>query len=259
MSQPEIDLKQLQKTVQVNRQVINRLKERVTLLENALELVCGDEQMQWLYRNRRERMDATVPLFSPSRAAFHLARYEFACRYVENKSVVDIACGTGYGSRMLIETGKAHSVTGVDVCAETIDYAAACHHIPGCEFVCAEATATGLSPDTLDVVVSFETIEHVQDDAALLAEFARLLKPDGLLICSTPNQWPLEIAPHHVREYSRGSFCQLLQRRFQILHLFNQNSGSDFQYNHSQPAGIVAATDDNAGLAECFLAVARLQ
>ncbi|MGI9519892.1 MAG: class I SAM-dependent methyltransferase [Pirellulaceae bacterium] len=259
MNQPEIDLNQLQKTVRVNRQVINRLKERVSLLEDALELVCGDEQMQWLYRNRRERMDATVPMFAPSRAAFHLARYEFACRYVEHKTVADIACGTGYGSRMLIETGKAHSVTGVDVCAETIDYATDRHHLTGCEFVCADATSTGLSPDSLDVVVSFETIEHVQDDEALINEFARLLKADGLLICSTPNQWPLDIAPHHVREYDRDSFNNLLNHQFQVLHLYNQNSGSDFQYNHDQPAGITPTTYENHELAECFLAVARLR
>ena len=75
MTQPEIDFVQLQKTVQVNRQVINRLKERVTLLESALELICGDERMQWLYQHRSERMDATVPMFPESRAAFHLARY----------------------------------------------------------------------------------------------------------------------------------------------------------------------------------------
>ena len=252
----EIDLVQLDKMARVNRQVINRLKERVSILENALALTCDDPQMAWLYRNRSERMDATVELFSKARAAFHLARYEFAAQFVDGKSVADLACGTGFGVRYLAEQGKAANVTGVDLCEQAIQYANAKHCVQACSFVAADATDTSLPPESFDVVTSFETIEHVDDDGALIAEFARILKPGGMLICSTPNQWPLEIAPHHVRVYDRKSFTKVLSGSFDIQSMHNQNSGSDFKYNHQQPAGITPTTDDNQDSAECFLAVA---
>ena len=121
MNQPEIDLVQLQKTAAVNRQVINRLKERVSLLENALGLVCEDPHLGWLYRNRSERMDATVPMFPKSRANFHLARYEFAAERVAGKTVADIACGTGYGVRVLSQHSAGITRPAVkiaDICLE---------------------------------------------------------------------------------------------------------------------------------------------
>ncbi len=257
MSRSEVDLVQLQKTVQVNRQVINRLKERVSLLESALSLVCDDPQMAWLYRNRSERMDAGVPLFPKARSDFHMARYQFAAAWVANRTVADIACGTGYGVRCLAETGQAESVVGIDICEQAVAYARSRHSATGCRFQVAEAADCGLQSESLDVVTSFETIEHVPDDRALVREFARVLKPGGVLICSTPNAWPLEIAPHHVREYDREIFLQVLGENFIVRELFNQNSGTDFRYNHEQPAGIVPCTDENQMLAECFIAVAE--
>ena len=68
----------------------------------------------------------------------------------------------------------------------------------------------------IDIVVSFETIEHVPDDCALIAEFRRVLRPGGQLIVSTPNQWPLADAPFHVREYDRQSFEAVLDPRFRL-------------------------------------------
>ncbi len=250
-------LQQLQTTVNVNRQALNRLKERVNLLERALELVCDDPQMLWLYRNRSERMDATVPMFPADRAEFHMARYEFAATQVDGMVVADIACGTGYGCRTLRETGNANRVVGVDISPKAIDYAAAKHGLAGVEFQCADAAATRLDANSFDCIVSFETIEHVDDAHHLIDEFSRLLKPSGKLICSTPNNWPLDIAPHHVRVYDRVSFRALLETQFTIERLYNQNSGSDFKYNHGQPAGMVETTDENFQLAECFIAVAR--
>ena len=255
MDRPEIDLVQLQKTANVNRQVINRLKERVSILENALSLVCHDPQMGWLYQNRSERMDATVPMFPKGRADFHLARYEFAALRVAGKSVADIACGTGYGAGVMSQQG-AVQVVGVDICQDAIQYARTKHQLDGCSFITADAATTGLDSGSMDVVTSFETIEHVQDDRALIAEFARVLKPGGTLICSTPNGWPLEIAPHHVRVYDFNSFQSVVGQYFEIQEMFNQNSGTDFKYNRNQPAAIIPTTDSNRELAECFIAVA---
>jgi SAM-dependent methyltransferase len=107
------------------------------------------------------------------------------------------------------------------------------------------------------VIISFETIEHVPDDHSLIEEFFRVLRPGGHLIVSTPNQWPLEDAPFHVREYDRNSFLHVLESRFDCLELYNQNSGSETPLNHGQPRRIVATTATNEHLAECFIAVCR--
>ncbi len=251
------ELTRLQAVVRANRQTIHRLRERIDVLERSMELVCDDPQMQWLYRHRSERMDATVPMFPELRARFHLARYEFACKYVDGLNVADIACGTGYGCRVLIETGKAQSVTGIDICPEAIEYAKSRHQVAGVRFFAADALQTGIPDQSVDCVVSFETIEHLENAEALMDEFYRIMKPGGRLICSTPNAWPLEIAPHHVREYNKASFSKLLDRRFKLEELYNQNSGSDFRFNHEQAEGIVATTDKNHLTAECFIAIAR--
>jgi SAM-dependent methyltransferase len=110
---------------------------------------------------------------------------------------------------------------------------------------------------SFDVVTSFETIEHVPDDVALVEEFHRVLKPDGWLIISTPNQWPLADTPYHVREYDRASFIRVLDEKFACEEFYNQNSGSDTPLNRGQPAGIVSTTSENQHLAECYIAICR--
>ncbi|MEZ6096634.1 MAG: class I SAM-dependent methyltransferase [Pirellulaceae bacterium] len=127
----------------------------------------------------------------------------------------------------------------------------------GIEFCCADALNTGLDNNSVDVVVSFETLEHVPHDEQLIAEFLRILKPGGLLICSTPNQWPLEIAPYHVKEYDLKEFKRVLETQFSVVEMFNQNSGTAFQFNREQGKGVIPTTEDNQYLAECFVAVAQ--
>ncbi len=200
-------------------------------------------------------MDATDEMFDPLRRAFHLDRYRFAARYSHGCRVADIACGTGYGAELIKLTGWAEQVWGVDISVEAIQYAES-HHCPdGTNFVCAAAEDTGLEAESLDLVVSFETIEHVSDDGKLLEEFHRVLRPGGHLICSTPNDWPLDSSPHHLRTYNRESFEDALTDRFTLAELFNQNSGSPSEFNHEQPAGIVKTTKANEGLAECYIAI----
>lgn len=256
-TEPATEIERLRESLHVCRNNVRRLKERIELLERAMELAGDDPQLLWLYRNREERMDPAVPVFPPLRAEFHLARYRFACQFASGKSVVDIACGTGYGCQMMAEEGRARSVTGVDRSPEAIAWARQRHAAENTNWRVADATATGLEPASFDLVTSFETIEHVQDDGALVAEFHRLLRPGGMLVCSTPNGWPLEIATHHVREYDRRAFEDVLERHFEVEQLYNQNSGSDFQFNHGQPAGILPTTAENERLAECYIAVAR--
>lgn len=254
-------VRQQLKYIQNQRHQLQELRDRVQRLESMLEYCIADPQIRWLLENKSERMDATLPFFDVGRAAFHLDRYVFASRFAKGKHVADIACGTGYGSRTLKQDGQAASVLGVDICPDAIAYATARHgeaaDVGGVRFHCASGDATGLPAESFDMIASFETIEHVPDDQQLLSEFARLLRPSGILICSTPNQWPLAIAPHHVREYDRQQFEAVLGQNFEILEMHNQNSGTSFEFNREQPRGIVATTSENDSLAECFLAVCR--
>ena len=73
---------------------------------------------QWLAKNRLERMDATLNMFDEKRREFHLDRYRFAAARVARQKVLDCACGTGYGVRLLCEQGRAALVIGVDIAAK---------------------------------------------------------------------------------------------------------------------------------------------
>jgi 2-polyprenyl-3-methyl-5-hydroxy-6-metoxy-1,4-benzoquinol methylase len=148
-------------------------------------------------------------------------------------------------------------VTGVDACPEAIEYARSIYGGTGIEYVCADACAMPFEDSSFDLAVSFETIEHIENDAGLVAELARVVRPGGTLICSTPNRWPLSIAPHHVREYDRSSFESVLGTHFQILEMWSQNSGSAFEFNHGQAKSIQPTTPGNELTAECFIAVCQ--
>lgn len=235
----------------------NKIADELMTISTVLRQDEKYKNLFWLYDNKEERMDATKPLFSDSRRMFHLSRYEFASHYCSGKKVADIACGTGYGTKLLATKGEAASVIGIDICTEAIAYAAKEHSLPCVTYRKALGTETGLETGTIEIVVSFETIEHVSSDHELIKEFARILVPGGLLVCSTPNKWPIEIATHHVREYDRSSFMALLSNLFEIVGLYNQNSGDSSSFNHAQEMGIVETTDDNCSCAECFIAVCK--
>jgi ubiquinone/menaquinone biosynthesis C-methylase UbiE len=247
----------LRKYTSVRVDEIQALQERLRTTENILRFVAADETHRWLYENRLERMDATLDLFDAKRRAFHLDRYRFACRRVKGKRVLDCATGTGYGVRLLREIGNAASVIGVDIDPRATDYGRRNHQVGSTWFICSSADRLALPDGCIDIIVSFETLEHVPDDGALIGEFYRVLRPEGLLIVSTPNQWPLADAPFHVREYDRQSFEAVLAPGFDCLEIYNQNSGSETPLNRGQARGIVATSAANEQLAECFMAVCR--
>lgn len=234
---------------------LNKLNDKLDKLQKLLDIIANNPKLLWLYKNRLERMDATVEFFDEARRAFHLARYEFASKYVAGKVVADIACGTGYGTELMVNAGKARKAIGVDIDIETINYAKGTHMPEGVEYVCASGDATGILDKSVDVVVSFETIEHVPDETPLLREVHRILRPGGILICSTPNNWPLDIAPYHVRVYDRYSFEAALSGCFESIELYNQNSGNNSSFNHGQPVGIRRTKPENETTAECYIAV----
>jgi SAM-dependent methyltransferase len=152
----------------------------------------------------------------------HIARYRFAKEYVRGKRVLDIACGEGYGAAALVKTGAA-SVIGVDISPEICTHARQKY---GLDARAGDAQAIPLPDQSIDLVVSFETIEHVDAPITFLSECVRILIPDGTLIVSTPNR-PVYSGkggqnPFHRLEFDEGEFVDLLRSRFKAVRLYTQ-------------------------------------
>lgn len=157
----------------------------------------------------------------------HLHRYAFARPLVAGKRVLDAACGEGYGSAVLADT--AADVLGVDIAAEAVAHAQRRYAgRANLRFEQGDATRLDHLPDAaFDVVVSFETLEHLTAQEELLAGFARVLREDGLLLISSPDKATYSDASgfhneFHVRELYRPEFEALLARHFPQVRLYGQ-------------------------------------
>ena len=157
----------------------------------------------------------------------HWHRYAFARPLAAGRRVLDAACGEGYGSALLATS--ARTVLGLDRSPETIDHARRRYGArANLRFDQADVTALDdLSDAGFDLIVSFETLEHVAAQARLLDGFARLLAPGGVLLVSTPDRTRYnalggEPNPFHVRELERGQFEALLAARFPYRRLYGQ-------------------------------------
>ncbi|MCL2091175.1 MAG: class I SAM-dependent methyltransferase [Micrococcales bacterium] len=145
--------------------------------------------------------------------AEHVTRYLAAAPLVTGRRVLDIASGSGYGTHLLSQSA-AH-VTGVDVSATAVAYAQEVYGTDNNEFRVGDAMAIPLADDAVDVVVSFETIEHVADYAAFVAEVDRVLAPDGLFVLSTPNDTEFVQDNHfHLHQFTYDELVDLVRPRF---------------------------------------------
>jgi len=152
----------------------------------------------------------------------HVYRYRFATRYVKNKRVLDIACGEGYGTSALLFAG-ALSVIGVDISSAACDHAKKKYHI---DVRVGDAMEIPLLDRSVDVIVSFETIEHLSDPDRFLSESIRVLSPKGRMIISTPNKVIYDSIDvkndFHLNELNLEDFVQLLQKYYSRIQLFSQ-------------------------------------
>ena len=115
----------------------------------------------------------------------HLHRYAFAAQWVRGARILDAACGEGYGSALLAEA--AESVTGVDIAPEAIEHARRRYgHLRNLRFEVADCTQLPFNDDEFRQVVSFETLEHLAEQEALLAEFRRVLADDLEMLANRP-------------------------------------------------------------------------
>jgi 2-polyprenyl-3-methyl-5-hydroxy-6-metoxy-1,4-benzoquinol methylase len=164
------------------------------------------------------------------RADAHLARYALASTFVRPRDrVLDAACGLGYGAAMLTEATLADSVVGIDSSPRAIEYARSAYGVSA-TFECRDVSnLVYMSAGSLDLIVSFETLEHIADPDSFLRESCRLLTPGGRFICSIPNRWVDESGrdpnPYHLHVFDQASILGLCGRYFRIERLFGQTAG----------------------------------
>lgn len=150
-------------------------------------------------------------------------------------TVLDVASGTGFGADLL--SGRARYVVGVDLGREALNEARRRFRLPNLAFLQAEASALAFRDRAFDLVVSQDTIEHVEDDRRFVGEVARVLKPGGVFIVFTPWRPAHTTAPEnpfHLREYSAASLRALLAPHFAEIRLWGRRPAADLARSESE-------------------------
>ena len=147
----------------------------------------------------------------------HYHRYLLAREFCRGRDVLDVAAGEGYGTALLSQV--AATTVGVELDQASVDAAQREFGRPNLRYLQGDARALPLDDASIDVVVSFETLEHLAEQDHFLTEIRRVLRPDGLLMISTPDRdvySPIGQPPnpYHVLELTRPEFQRLLERHF---------------------------------------------
>jgi SAM-dependent methyltransferase len=157
----------------------------------------------------------------------HWHRYLIARQYASGLRVLDVASGEGYGSHLLAQA--AALVVGVDVSTDAVTHATARYHASNLRYVAASCTDIPEPDASFDLIVSFETIEHITEHAAFLSEVDRLLAPGGMFIISSPNRPEYSDRTgykneFHVKELDRTELQSVLQPHFSAQRWFAQRA-----------------------------------
>lgn len=155
----------------------------------------------------------------------HLHRYFIAREFSRDKFVLDIASGEGYGSAILADV--AATVVGVDISLEAVMHSREVYKKENLRFLEGSCSKIPLPDASVDVVVSFETIEHHDEHQKMMLEIKRVLRADGILIISSPDKQNYSIEPnlsnpHHVKELYCQEFKSLLSQFFKNNNFFGQ-------------------------------------
>lgn len=180
----------------------------------------------------------------------HLHRYFQASEFVTGLTVLDIASGEGYGSFLLSD--KAAQVIGVDISAEAVEHAQKRYPRPNLEFKTGSCSAIPLPDASVDVVVSFETIEHHDEHDKMMQEIKRVLRSEGILLISSPDKQNYSIVPnykneYHVKELFEDEFRHLVNRYFKNTLFFGQRilyGSLIFAHENNTPASHYTGKSD---------------
>lgn len=144
----------------------------------------------------------------------HLVAYELAAAASRGKRVIDIGCGEGYGADLLART--AGEVLGVDIAPEVVEHSRGRYPAENLSFEVMEVSRLDVAAGSFDLAVSFQVVEHLVDESGYFEEMARVLKPGGRALLTTPNRLTISpgsdtpINPFHLREYVPSEFRETL-------------------------------------------------
>lgn len=175
----------------------------------------------------------------------HISRYKFAARLIpKGGEILDLGCGTGYGTVELLSGGT--SIVGADVSAEAVAYARANYGREGVTFLEASCESVPRADHQFDLITCFEVIEHLENWRGLLAEAQRLLRPGGSFVVSTPNKaYYAETRgktgpnPFHTHEFEYAEFESALKEYFPHVRIWSQNHAAAIVFAPPTPAGAV--------------------
>lgn len=156
----------------------------------------------------------------------HLHRYAITLPYIRGKDVLDIASGEGYGSNIMAQFAK--NVIGVDIDEKSVLASKNKYTKKNLNFFVGSALSIPLESSSVDVVVSFETIEHLDQHEEMLHEIKRVLRKDGVLLMSSPDKRYYSdlrnyINPYHIKELYFHDFKKLIKKHFKSAEFFFQN------------------------------------
>ena len=145
--------------------------------------------------------------------ARHLAAYLYARELARDRQVLDAGCGEGFGTVLLSET--ARRVTGIDYSSDAVKAAAAKYKRPNLEFRQLDVYKLPGLDLRFDLVTNFQVIEHLAEPEKFLTAVRAALKPEGVLMLTTPNRLTsVSENPYHLREYTADELHTLLQPLF---------------------------------------------
>jgi SAM-dependent methyltransferase len=155
----------------------------------------------------------------------HLHRYLVARDLCRDKDVLDVASGEGYGTAMLAQV--ARTAIGIEIDSATVAHANEAYVRPNLKFIVGDARRLPIPTASVDVLTSFETLEHIVEQEDFLDEMRRVLRPNGFVLISTPDREVYSFLgnppnPFHPRELSREEFLSVVGVRFPHVQLFMQ-------------------------------------
>lgn len=171
----------------------------------------------------------------------HYQRYQLAKQLVKDKVVLDSACGDGYGSSLLAES--AFKVVGLDIDEAVVEKANQKYGNSKLSYIAGSVENLPFDDAIFDIIVSYETIEHVNEKIqnSFLKEIKRVLKPDGILIISTPNKAVYTdlvkgINKFHIKEFYAKEYLEFLYNYFPIIDIFCQYPDTGYFITHERDA-----------------------
>lgn len=205
--------------------------------------------------------NACEPNFASRMYQEHIARYLFAAQLTRGKSVIDIGCGVGYGSQRLAQLG-AKSVYAFDLSDDAVQHAKLHYSHPKLKFEVGNAETFSVK-SKFDVAVCFELIEHVRHADKVLERIKLALKPDGVLIMSTPRALERFRTHFHEHEFSYEEYHQLIADYFPNVDFYVENNHFSSLITKGQPheVSIIECLKDQFSPqdADVFIAIATQQ